>query len=219
MSATETETPGMPETAHETRRGPARPRGRARRVAIPALLLSLTVGGRGLASTAHAAECSEGGGTPIGTCPAPSKDKGKAPIKGDYRHPEKLTKGKMPARAEDYWERLGWPNWRGIGDRDASWQVASWVDHLGNHHREWIETGGRYWDNGNSLRDFMNQGEAGPSSRNYRGTFQEYNAHIFDHRPQFGEKTYNERFVRAISTGDLWVTYNHYKSFSYLGKF
>ncbi|MFD8627918.1 ribonuclease domain-containing protein [Streptomyces hygroscopicus] len=65
----------------------------------------------------------------------------------------------------------------------------------------------------------MDQGGAGPSSRNYRGTFQEYIAHTFDHNPSGeGERTGQDRFVRALNTGDVWFTRDHYKTFSYLGK-
>ncbi|MGW6902879.1 hypothetical protein [Streptomyces sp. NPDC054940] len=209
------------QTANDKRRDPARRGGRARMLAIPAMLLSLTVGGAALTATANAAEGCQGGpnqGAP--SCAgSSSNNKGKAKVEGDYQHPKKLTPGKKPERTKGYWEQLGWPNWRGIGDRDASWQVASWTDpSTAKKHIEWVETGGRYWDNGHSLRDFMNSGGAGPSSRNYQGTFQEYNADTFDHRLREGEATGNSRFVRAINTGDLWVTYNHYKSFLYLGK-
>ncbi|MEU5045912.1 hypothetical protein [Streptomyces griseorubiginosus] len=210
----------MLETSPEKRRGLARRR--ARMVAVPAMLLSLTVGGLGLSTTAHAADspqCPPGSAPTCGAPPA-APDKGKAPITGDAQHPGKLTQGKMQDYTLNLWRNLGWPNWRGIGDRDASWQVSNYVDQRGNRHDEWIETGGRYWDNGGSLRDFMNGGGAGSSSRNYRGTFQEYIAHYFDHNPRGeGERTGQDRFVRAINTGDVWFTRDHYKSFTYLGKF
>ncbi|MDF3147769.1 MULTISPECIES: hypothetical protein [unclassified Streptomyces] len=207
----------MLETTPENRRGSARRR-RARMVAIPAMLLSLTVGGLGMAEGAHAADAPSCTTLPGATCPAPAPNKGKAKITGNEQHPGKLTQGKMQAITLKLWQNFGWPNWRGIGDRDASWEVNNYVDGHGNHHHEWIETGGRYWDNGDSLRDFMNHGEAGPSSRNYRGTFQEYVAHFFDHAPRENDRTGQDRFVRAINTGDVWFTRDHYKSFVYLGK-
>jgi hypothetical protein len=205
----------MLETQPEKRRGLAR---RARMVAIPAMLLSLTVGGLGLSTTAHAADspqCPPNNGA--SNCGAP--DKGKAPVTGDEQNPGKLTQGKMQDYTLNLWRNFGWPNWRGIGDRDASWQVTNYVDQRGNRHDEWIETGGRYYDNGDSLRDFMNGGGAGSSSQGYQGTFQEYIAHYFDHNPNGeGERTGQDRFVRAINTGDVWFTRDHYKSFTYLGK-
>ncbi|MFJ4202874.1 hypothetical protein ACIP2Y_25040 [Streptomyces sviceus] len=207
----------MLETAPEKRRGLARRR--ARMVAVPAMLLSLTVGGLGLSATAHAADspqCPPGSSPNCGT----SSNNGKAPITGDEQNPGRLTPGKMQAYTLNLWRNFGWPNWRGIGDRDASWDVNDYVDSRGNRHQEWIETGGRYWDNGNSLRDFMNEGRAGSSSQGYQGTFQEYIAHYFDHNPNGeGERTGQDRFVRAINTGDVWFTRDHYNSFTYLGKF
>lgn len=206
----------MLETPPEKRRGLARRR--ARMVAVPAMLLSLTVGGLGVSTTAHAADSPQCPPTAPPTCGAANK--GKAPVTGDEQHPGKLTPGKMQAVTLDYWKRFGWPNWRGIGDRDASWKVEDFHDQRGHHYERWIETGGRYFDNGDSLRDFMNEGHAGASSSNYRGTFQEYIAHYFDHDPSGeGERTGQDRFVRAINTGDLWFTRDHYKTFTYLGKF
>ncbi|HEY8978571.1 MAG TPA: hypothetical protein VIU15_03180 [Streptomyces sp.] len=212
MSSTEAmETPGAKRSLS------SRLRAHGRKAAIPALLLSITVGG--LAGTAHAADspqCPPNNGA--GTCPA-GPDKGKAPVSGDADHPGRLTPGKTQDRALKLWQALHFPSWRDVGDRDDQFEVNSWTDQFGVHHEEWLETGGRYWDNGGSLRDFMNGGGAGPSSRNYAGTFQEYVAHSFDHRPGWGERTGSDRFVRAISSGDTWVTYDHYKSFIYLGKY
>ena len=199
----------------EKRRGLAR---RARMVAVPAMLLSLTVGGLGLTTTAHAADAPQCPPTAPPTCGAANK--GKAPVSGDEQHPGRLTPGKMQDKTLKAWQGIGWPNWRNVGDRDDSWQISSWVDQFGARHGEWVETGGRYFDNGDSLRDFMNEGHAGASSSNYQGTFQEYIAHTFDHDPSGeGERTGKDRFVRAINTGDTWITWDHYKSFTYLGKF
>lgn len=204
----------MLETPPEKRRARAR---RARMVAIPAMLLSLTVGGLGLSATAHAADSPQ---CPPGAPPScGAANKGKAPVSGDEEHPGRLTPGKMQDKTLKTWQRIGWPNWRNIGDRDSSFQVSSWVDQQRRQHGEWVETGGRYWDNGGSLRDFMNEGFAGSSSQNYQGTFQEYVATTFDHDPSGeGERTGQDRFVRAISTGDVWFTRDHYNSFIYLGK-
>ncbi|NUQ97166.1 MAG: hypothetical protein HOY79_11590 [Streptomyces sp.] len=193
----------------------------ARKAAIPALLLSLTVGGLGLSTTAHAADAPQcppnNGASP---CGGGAPNKGKAKVTGDADHPGKLTQGKMQEKTLKAWQGIGWPNWRNIGDRDDSWQISSWVDQFGARHGEWVETGGRYFDNGDSLREFMNGGGAGPSSRDYTGSFQEYVAHTFDHDPSGeGERTGKDRFVRAINTGDTWITWDHYKNFIYLGKF
>lgn len=210
----------MLETSPEKRRGLARRR--ARMAAVPAMLLSITVGGLGLSTTAHAADSPQCPPTSDPSCwgPPAAPDKGKAPIKGDAQHPGKLTQGKTQAYTLNLWRNFGWPNWRGIGDRDASWEVNNYIDSRGNHHHEWIETGGHYKDEGSSLRGFMNEGHAGSSSRGYRGTFQEYVAHWFDHNPnREGERTGRDRFVRAIGTGDVWFTRDHYDSFTYLGKF
>ncbi|WP_217210795.1 hypothetical protein [Streptomyces sp. AC550_RSS872] len=206
------------ETPRDKRSLSSRLRAHARKAAIPALVLSVTVGGLGLSTTAHAADSPQCPPTAPPTCGAANK--GKAPVTGDEQHKGKLTPGKMQDKTLKAWQGIGWPNWRNIGDRDESWQVSSHVDHLGIPHSEWVETGGRYWDNGGSLRDFMNEGHAGASSSNYRGTFQEYIAHTFDHDPSGeGERTGKDRFVRAINTGDTWITWDHYKSFIYLGKF
>jgi hypothetical protein len=207
----------MLETTPEKRRGPVRRR--ARMAAIPAMLLGLTVAGLGTAQAAHAGESYSCTTLPGATCPAPPPaNKGKAKITGDAQHPGTLTQGKMQAKTLKLWQQIGWPNFHNVGDRDIAFNVEDY--HVGaTHIQHWIETGGRYYDNGNSLRDFMNRGEAGPSSRGYQGNFQEYVAHYFDHNPNGeGERTGQDRFVRAINTGDVWFTRDHYKSFTYLGK-
>ncbi|MFD8627920.1 hypothetical protein ACFV4E_29275 [Streptomyces hygroscopicus] len=67
----------MLETAPEKRRGSARRR--ARMVAIPAMLLSLVVGGIGMGEAAHATSVPSCTTLPGASCPpAPAPNKGKA---------------------------------------------------------------------------------------------------------------------------------------------
>ncbi|RPF36205.1 hypothetical protein [Streptomyces sp. TLI_185] len=164
----------MLETPPGKRRGLAGRR--ARMVAVPAMLLSLTVGGLGLTATAHAADSPQCPPGSSSNCGQP--DKGKAPITGDAQNPGKLTPGKVQDKTLKLWRGLDW------------------------------------------LREFMNEGGAGQSSRNHQGSFRGYIAHTFDHDPSGeGERTGTDRFVRAISTGDVRFTRNHHKAFIYVGKF
>ncbi|WP_060877870.1 ribonuclease domain-containing protein [Streptomyces scabiei] len=86
--------------------------------------------------------------------------------------------------------------------------------------QENIYTGGQYFDRDGALRSFMNGGHAGSAAIGYTGTFQEYNTTVYTSQ---GSSTVPRRdarrIVRAISSGDVWWTDDHYGSFHYLGRF
>jgi hypothetical protein len=118
-----------------------------------------------------------------------------------------------------FWEDMQWPNWRNIASRE--WYTAtSWIDPARHTQvRERIFTGGRYQDNDGRLRRFLNSGLAGDDSRDYTGTFQEYNTTIYDRqRDDVVPRRDANRIIRAISTGDLFWTDDHYSTFHYAGR-
>ncbi|MFF4501858.1 hypothetical protein [Streptomyces sp. NPDC001401] len=115
-------------------------------------------------------------------------------------------------RALNYWRNMGWPNWHNVGQRGEVWQVDN---------QAYIETGGQYFDHPNQwgvrIRDFMNEGYAG-EPRNYQGSFQEYYGSVYQSNPEeSGEATGNFRIVRAINTGDVFISIDHYSTFRYVG--
>ncbi|MFG3261699.1 hypothetical protein [Streptomyces bobili] len=204
------------EPTHPTGPAGSRPRRRRRTLAASAVMLGVLAGGVAPAVTAVpavAAECSQGGGTANGACPA-SPTPG---ITGSHANPQSVPRGIQAAL--NYWRNLGWPNWRNVAPRGAVFNVANWVDQRANHHREYIESGGQYQDHGNRLRHFMDLGLAGPDAQNYRGTFQEYYGSVYASNPeQTHIATGNFRIVRAINTGDVWASIDHYSNFRYIGR-
>ncbi|WP_159049431.1 hypothetical protein [Streptomyces sp. NRRL WC-3618] len=118
-----------------------------------------------------------------------------APVSGSAQHTQN-----PPSNMDlgiDFWENMGWPNWRNLGDR------------------EWIEAA--HWTQG--LINFMNSPAAPSSSHGYTGTFQEYNTTIYDRqRDDVVPRRDANRIVRAIGTGDLFWTDDHYSTFHYAGR-
>jgi hypothetical protein len=177
------------------------------------MLLSLTAGGVALSGTAQAAECSQGGGTPNGACPASEP----AGFTGTYQQPAAIPRGIQAA--VNYWRQLSWPNFRNVAPRAAVFEVENYHDSRGTHHEGWVESGGRYADHGNRLLDFMHRGLAGPNTVHYQGAFQEYYGAVYPDNPvRSGRATGNFRIVRALGTGDVWVSIDHYSNFRYVGR-
>ncbi|MGW1750082.1 hypothetical protein ACWCRD_31585 [Streptomyces sp. NPDC002092] len=172
---------------------------------MSAVLLSLLAGGVATSATvapAAAADC----GTSQ-QCSAPPPDG----FQGTGWSLASVPRGVQ--RALNYWRQLGWPNWRNVGQRGEVWQVDS---------HAYIETGGQYQDHPNRfgvrIRDFMNWGYTG-DPMNYQGTFQEYYGDVYPSNPEeSGIATGNFRIVRAINTGDVFISINHYKDFRYVGR-
>ncbi|MEV6380333.1 hypothetical protein AB0M31_13040 [Streptomyces sp. NPDC051773] len=216
MSSSQTSSPQVLESEHAEAPVRSRSRRRGRRFVASTLLLGALAGGAVTsvsASPAVAAECSQGGGTPNGVCPA-SNPPG---ITGNYAHPSAVPRGIQAAL--NYWRQISWPNWRNVAPRGAAFDVEDYYDSRGNHHHDWIESGGQYQDHGNRLLDFMHRGLAGAGAQNYRGTFQEYYGSVYPSNPErSGIRTGNFRIVRAIGTGDVWVSIDHYSNFRYIGR-
>lgn len=117
------------------------------------------------------------------------------------------------------WEDMQWPNWHNIADR--GWHTANaWYDSIRQtNYVQRIFTGGRYQDNEGRLRRFLNSGMAGDDSRDYTGTFQEYNTTIYTVPGSSADPRRDaRRVVRAILTGDTWWTNDHYSTFNYMGR-
>lgn len=139
-----------------------------------------------------------------------------APVGGSAQHVQ-MPPSNMD-RAIDFWAQMGWPNWRNIGNRE--WFEANrYDDTAGRLHYEVVFTGGRFYDRDQGLINFMNSPAAPSSSHGYTGTFQEYNTTIYDRQqPDDLPRRDARRIVRAISTGDLFWTDDHYSTFHYAGR-
>jgi hypothetical protein len=117
-----------------------------------------------------------------------------------------------------FWGQLEWPNFRNVGDREW-FEAASFVDPSTHQQvHDIVFTGGRFYDYDGRLRAFMNSGQAGPSN-GYTGAFQEYNTTIYHQRINDNiPRRDSARIVRALGTGDVFWTDDHYKNFHYMGR-
>lgn len=198
MSSTE-----ISDTTRAERPTPARPKSRRLyKLAVPAVLLSLTVGGLGMSATAHADDELSCNSIPGQSCPpAPN-------VEGSPSQPRAIPRGVQAAL--NYWRQLGWPNFRNIATRGWTHQMAP---------GQWIESGGEYYDYGNALTDDMHRHGQDWAALNYHGTYQEYYGSVYPNDPQrSGQATGNFRIVRALGTGDVYVSIDHYKNFRYVGR-
>ncbi|WP_062705219.1 hypothetical protein [Streptomyces regalis] len=177
---------------------------------MSAVLLSLLAGGVATSATvvlAAAADC--GTSQQCNVNPPPG-------FQGTGWAPAAVPRGVQAAL--NYWRQMSWPNWRNVGQRGAAFQVENYHDQRGNHHEGWIETGGQYQDHGDRLRTFLNIGYGG-RAENYQGTFQEYYGSVYPSNPERSHiSTGNFRIVRAINTGDVFVSIDHYSTFRYVGR-
>lgn len=137
------------------------------------------------------------------------------PVQGNSHHVQ-MPPNHM-SRAIDFWHDMHWPNWRNIGDREWFEGNRYQDPRTGRDVHELVYTGGRYYDRDGRLMAFMNNGQ-GPSS-SYAGTFQEYNTTIYNQPVDDSVPRRNVyRIVRAIGTGDMFWTDDHYASFHYMGR-
>lgn len=151
--------------------------------------------------------------------PNQASTSGSAPVFGSAGHPQSLPHDMQEGL--DFWRDMGWPNWHNIGGRD--WFTASvWLDPATHaQHRSLVFTGGQYQDRDDALRDFMHNGHASTSSTalHYMGTFQEYNTTVYTTTVNSAVPRRDaRRIVRAVNTGDVWWTDDHYSTFHYLGQ-
>ena len=70
-----------------------------------------------------------------------------------------------------------------------------------------------------SPRCAVHDSSAGSSSTGYTGTFQEYNTTVYHTQLNAAiPRRDANRIVRAINTGDLFWTNDHYSTFHYMGR-
>lgn len=141
----------------------------------------------------------------------------KPPVQGNSQHIQ-MPPNHM-SRAIDFWHDMHWPNWHNVGDRE--WFEANRYQdaRTGRDVHELVYTGGRFYDYDGRLRAFMNSQNAPSTSRGYTGTFQEYNTTIYNQPVDDSIPNRNVyRIVRAISTGDMFWTDDHYWTFHYMGR-
>ncbi|QOV33132.1 hypothetical protein IM697_22990 [Streptomyces ferrugineus] len=202
----------MSDAAQAERPAPTRQKGRRlHKLAVSAVLLGVTAGGLGTATTAHAASSLSCNINPAQVCPAVPG------ISGSDRQPQAVPRGIQAAL--NYWRQLGWPNFRNVAPRGAAFEVENFHDQRGRHHEGWVESGGQYQDHGGRLMDFLHRGLAGSHAQNYQGSFQEYYGSVYASNPaRSGIATGNFRIVRALGTGDVWVSIDHYSTFRYIGQ-
>ncbi|MET8983156.1 ribonuclease domain-containing protein [Streptomyces sp. NPDC004539] len=176
-------------------------------LAAAALGTALTLGNSGTAMAA-----------PIPPSGPSQSTSNSATVTGDQQHLQALPNDMQTGF--DLWFHMGWPNWRNIGTRQ--WFLAGSFADSRTHQQiqENIFTGGQYNDRDGALRDFMNAGGAGTSGPGYTGTFQEYNTTVYTTQGTSAVPNRDaRRIVRALSTGDVWWTSDHYSSFHYMGRF
>ncbi|WP_327699056.1 hypothetical protein [Streptomyces sp. NBC_00459] len=181
----------------------------ARKAAIPALLLSLTLGGLGMAGTAHAASGASCSSLPSTSCSPQVK------ITGDENNVQAVPRGLQ--EAVNALDDFDWPT----GERYESWEYDVQLTQTHQLVRRYVSTGGRYWDNGADLTRWLHGGGAGSDYTHFQSGFQEYYGHLYDFRPSAdsAKKLGNFRIVRALGRGvqPTWVSIDHYKSFRFIG--
>ncbi|KMS71236.1 hypothetical protein ACM01_27885 [Streptomyces viridochromogenes] len=202
----------MSRTAHAERPTRTRPKSRRlHKLAVPAVLLSLTIGGLGMSATAHAASGPSCASLPAASCSATPS------VAGTPAHPQAIPRGVQAAL--NYWRQISWPNFHNVAPRGAAFEVENYHDSWGTHHHGWIESGGQYYDHGSALRNFLHHHGPDARARGYAGTFQEYYGSVYPSNPErSGIATGNFRIVRAVQTGDVFVSIDHYSSFRYVGR-
>ncbi|GAA3804781.1 hypothetical protein GCM10022403_043370 [Streptomyces coacervatus] len=227
MSLTE-----VPETPRVKRPLSSRLKAHARKAAIPAMLLSITIGGVGVSATAHAAEGPSCASLPAQTCPAQAPQRGAQPSNvsdQDWRG---------AVTAADFWNTHGvdtfhgmhelvthenqhftggWPG--GTGRSDAGW-YHFYTGSFWNRQTHWIWYGGVFQDRGVQLQHL--EQSFGVSAANANGghnVYREYDmlAYTGGAAPGSGRRgTY--RIVRNTHTGHVYATFDHYRTFHYLGR-
>lgn len=206
----------------------------ARKAAIPALLLSITFGGIGVSTTAHAASAPSCTTVPAQTCPAQAPLRGAQPnVRGitdrDWRGAVTAA-GFWNTHGVDHFHGMhelvthenqhftgGWPG--GTGRSDAGWYhftTGSWL-HRQTH---WIWYGGVFRDRNQQLERLERSFGVSQSRANgANGVYREYDmlAYTRANAPGSGTRgTY--RIVRNTHTGHVYATFDHYKTFHYLGR-
>ncbi|MFD8000410.1 hypothetical protein [Streptomyces mirabilis] len=149
--------------------------------------------------------------------PAPPAPSAPAGTSGSSAHPQQPPS--YMDQGIELWEHMGWPNWRAIANRN--WITAGSFVNPSTHQRvnEIIFSGGRYEDRDGRLRAFLNSGSAGSASMGYTGTFQEYNTTVYHQQLNSAVPRRDaNRIVRAVNTGDLFWTNDHYSTFHYMGR-
>ncbi|MFD0441176.1 hypothetical protein [Streptomyces chartreusis] len=139
------------------------------------------------------------------------------PPQGAIQSSPPLTNQQPPSYMQDgirLCSTMGWPNWRNLGNRE--WITAGQYLDPSTHRRinEIVFTGGRYEDRDGRLHAMLSQG-----GHTYTGTFQEYNTTVWQTRQNVAVPRRDaNRIVRAITTGDVFWTNDHYSTFHYMGR-
>jgi len=214
----------------------SRLRARARKVAVPAVLLGLTVGGVGLSATAHAAEGPSCASVPGQTCPAPGPAADPLPSRGSQPAGVSTQQWRGATTAATFWGNEGIST--ASGDRyhlvmrgQTGYPGQGWPGNTSTNARAWyhfetgsswrpehhyIVYGGVFQDRDHRIENLeeshhVTQNNASGSNAVYR----EYDVN------SWSTATANrgrERIVRNVRNGHVYATFDHYGSFHYLGR-
>lgn len=225
------------ETPRAKRPLSSRLKAHARKAAIPAMLLSVTLGGVGVSTTAHAAEapsCSTTPNTHV-TCPAQAPYRGTRPTNNPAITPQNWN-GALSAAT--FWSMHGINHFNGLHELvtegnpqyHGGWPGDTARSAVGWYHwttgtflrREtnWIWYGGVFNDRNHRLSN-LEASFGVPASRRQgvHQVYREYDmlGYTTGQRPGSGSRG-QYRIVRNVDTGHVYATFDHYTSFHYLGR-
>lgn len=214
----------------------SRLRAHARKATIPAMLLGLTFGSVGVATTAHAASGPSCQSVPNQTCPAPGPSADPLPARGSQPAGVSSQQWRGATSAAQFWNTEGISNIR--GDRfhlvmrgQNGYPGQGWPGDTNPNARSWyhFETGGSwrpqqhyivyggvFQDRDHRIQNLeqshhVSSNDASGSNSVYR----EYDVNAWS------TSTANrgtERIVRNVRNGHVYATFDHYGSFHYLGR-
>ncbi|MDO0933902.1 ribonuclease domain-containing protein [Streptomyces sp. DG2A-72] len=215
----------------------SRLRDRARKAAVPAMLLSITIGGVGVSATAHAAEGPSCFSAPAQTCPAPAPAPAPLPPRGDQPAGISNQQWRGAASAAEFWSREGVSNIQGdrfhlVAPGERGYPGQGWPGNITQGARAWyhfdtgtsrvrehhyIYYGGLFRDGRHVIQGLEERHHVTPNNADgSQDIYREYDVHAWNHA-QTGIRG-RERIVRNTRNGHVYATFDHYGSFHYLGR-
>jgi hypothetical protein len=208
----------------------------ARKAVIPAMLLSVTIGGVGVSATAHAAEGPSCASVPGQTCPAPGPAADPLPQRGPQPAGVSNQQWRGFTTAADFWSREGVSNVPGdpyhlVMQGQRGYPGQGWPGNTSANARHWyhFETGGSwrpehhyivyggvFQDRDHRIQNLEESHHVQPSNASgSNSVYREYDVNSWSHTTASRGQ---ERIVRNVRNGHVYATFNHYGSFHYLGR-
>ncbi|MEU0589500.1 ribonuclease domain-containing protein [Streptomyces sp. NPDC006132] len=207
-----------------------------RKAAIPALLLSVTIGGVGASTAAHAAEGPSCYSVPGQTCPAPGPAADPLPWRGSQPAGISNQQWNGAISAANFWNIEGISN--APGDRfhlvsrgEQGFPGQGWPGDTNPNARHWyhfetgsswrrvhhyIVYGGVFQDREHRIQRLEESHHVQPSNASgSNGVYREYDVNAWS---QPSSSRGQERIVRNVRNGHVYATFDHYGSFHYLGR-